>query len=38
MNAVEIKSAVSELVARLFDAAGFVFAFFAAFGNKATTL
>lgn len=38
MNAVEIESAVSDLAAQPFDAAGFPYAFLAAFGNKETTL
>ena len=38
MNAVEIEQAISELALQPFDAAEFVFAFLAAFGNKDTTL
>ncbi|MCF7539198.1 class I SAM-dependent DNA methyltransferase [Pseudomonas petrae] len=38
MNAVEIESAISELVLNPFDTAEFPFAFLAAFGSKDTTL
>lgn len=38
MNAVEIEAAISDLALQTFDAAGFPFAFLAAFGNKDTAL
>jgi hypothetical protein len=38
MNAVEIEAAISDLALEPFDAAGFPYAFLAAFGNKDTTL
>lgn len=38
MNAVEIESAVSDLVLQPFDGAEFPFAFLQAFGNKETTI
>lgn len=38
MNAVEIEEAVTELAEAPFDATEFPFQFFAAFGNKATTI
>jgi hypothetical protein len=38
MNAVEIEEAISDLALQPFDAAGFPFAFLAAFGNKDTAL
>ncbi len=38
MNAVEIEEAISDLTIQPFDAAGFPFAFLAAFGNKETAL
>ncbi|MGB4336002.1 MAG: type IIL restriction-modification enzyme MmeI, partial [Chromatiaceae bacterium] len=38
MNAVEIEEALSNLACQPFDAAGFPFAFLAAFGNKDTAL
>jgi hypothetical protein len=38
MNAVEIEEAVLKLAQAPFDAAEFLFAFLAAFGNKETTV
>jgi len=38
LNAIEIEEAVSELVARPFDASEFPYAFLEAFGNTSTTL
>ncbi|MGA4495127.1 class I SAM-dependent DNA methyltransferase [Vreelandella venusta] len=38
MNAVEIESAISDLVQQPFDPAEFPYAFLEAFGNKATTI
>jgi len=38
LNAIEIEQAVSELVARPFDASEFPYAFLEAYGNTPTTL